>query len=88
MYPINRLNIMCYILYACIHILFFSKLNHDIETMLQEKGEVDESSQNLKAQIELTERELADINNKINMLVKEMEQERNTYNSKHNALQK
>lgn len=78
---------MC-LIYSFIHILLFSKLNHVIETIVQEKGEVDESSQSLKETIEIIERELADINNKINIFVNEMERDRNTFNSKYNALQK
>lgn len=55
---------------------------------LQEKSELTESSENLKEKVELIERERADINNKINYFVKEMERERMSYNSKCDALHK
>lgn len=55
---------------------------------LQEKSELTESSENLKEKVELLERERADINNKINYFVKEMERERMSYNSKCDALHK
>lgn len=55
---------------------------------LQEKSELIESSENLKGKVEFIERERADINNKINYFVKEMERERISYNSKCDALHK
>lgn len=56
--------------------------------MVQTKSELEESSENLKERIEIMERERADINNKINYFVKEMEREHNSYKSKYNALNK
>jgi len=56
--------------------------------MSQTKFELVESSENLKERIEILERERAEINNKINYFVKEMERERNSYNSKYDALNK
>jgi len=52
------------------------------------KCELEESSENLKEKIEILERERAEINNKINNFVKEMERERNSYKSKYDALNK
>ncbi|CAI6361514.1 unnamed protein product [Macrosiphum euphorbiae] len=65
-----------------------SKLINGIETLSQTKCELEESSENLKERIEILERERAEINNKINNSVKEMERERNSYKSKSDALNK
>ncbi|CAH1736377.1 uncharacterized protein LOC114120050 isoform X1 [Aphis gossypii] len=65
-----------------------SKLLNEIESMLQKKCELEESSENLKEKIEIMERERADINNKINYFTKEMEREHNSYKSKYDALNK
>lgn len=56
--------------------------------MSQTKCELEEFSENLKERIEILERERAEINNKINYFVKEMERERNSYKSKYDALNK
>lgn len=61
---------------------------HEIELMIQNKCELEESSENLKQKIEIIESERAGINIKINNFVKEMEIKRNTYNSTIDALNK
>lgn len=66
----------------------FRKLTHGLETTLHQKGELEEASENLKEKIEFVERERADINNKINYFVKEMDRERISFKSKYDALQK
>lgn len=67
---------------------YFSTLAHGIETMSQKKCEMEESSENLKEKNELLERERADIKNKINYLLKEMEHEHNIFKSKNDTLLK
>jgi len=69
-------------------LICFSKLINGIETLSQTKCELEESSENLKERIEILERERAEINNKINNSVKEMEREHNSYKSKSDALNK
>lgn len=64
------------------------KLINEIETMSQTKCELEESSENLKEKIEIMERERAEINNKINYFVKEIEREHISYKSKYDALNK
>jgi len=56
--------------------------------MSQKKCEMEESSENLKEKNELLERERADIKNKINYLLKEMEHEHNIFKSKNDTLLK
>lgn len=56
--------------------------------MLQNKSELEESSDNLKETIEIIQREKADINNKFNDIVKEMEREQYSFKSKYDALLK
>lgn len=80
-----------YILKDSVYIIIFNhfrKLIHGLETMLQQKSEVEETSENFKEKIEFVERERADINNKINYFTKEMERERISFKSKYDALQK
>lgn len=78
-----------YLLYLIqFFFIHFSKLLNEIESMLQKKCELEESSENLKEKIEIMERERADINNKINYFTKEMEREHNSYKSKYDALNK
>lgn len=65
-----------------------SKFVREIEVLLQNKIEVDECSEQLKEKVEFMERERADINNKINYLVKEVDREENSFKSKYEALHK
>jgi len=56
--------------------------------MLQEQGELVESSETLQEKIEFIKRERAEINNKINFLLSEKERERHLFISKYDILHK
>lgn len=71
-----------------INFYHFSKVIHEIETMLQEQGELVESSETLQEKIEFIKRERAEINNKINFLLSEKERERHLFISKYDILHK
>ncbi|XP_050523408.1 uncharacterized protein LOC126895507 [Daktulosphaira vitifoliae] len=64
------------------------KINQEIETMLQEKSESLELSEDLKEKIDFAEHERANINNKITNILKDMEFERNAMKSKYDLLEK
>lgn len=66
----------------------FRKLINGLENTLQQKIDLEEVSENLKEKIEFVERERADINNRINYFLKEMDRERISFKSKYDALQK
>lgn len=82
------LHFTCKFIYLYIHNYYFRKFVRDIESMLQNKSEIDESCEHLKEKIEFMECGRADINNQINYLVKEMERELNSFKSKYEALHK
>lgn len=68
--------------------VYFSNLVHQAEAMSQKTCEMEESCKTLMENIDLLKRAQADIKNKINYSMKEMEQEHNAFKLKCDTLLK